>query len=79
MSWDTNRGPTGYTVCELRNGTNGAFIAQGSIGHGSKQMVEYVRFGRENHTYTAANAVRFDNFMLRTNQTGGAATNWVWQ
>lgn len=78
MSYNTNTGPTGYTVVELRNGTNGAFIARGGIGHGGKQMAEYVRFGRENHAYTAANAVRFDNFMLRTNM-GAAATNWIWQ
>jgi hypothetical protein len=79
LSWDTNVGPTGFGYCELRNGTNGAFIARAGLGLNSKQMVEYVRFGREDHSYTAANAVRFDNFMIRTNQTGGAATNWVWQ
>lgn len=78
LSYDTNSGPTGYSVLELRNGTNGAFIARGGLGHGSKQMAEYIRFGREDHSYSTTYYVRLDNAMVRTN-FGTACTNYIWQ
>jgi hypothetical protein len=78
LSYDTNSGPTGYSVLELRNGTNGAFIARGGIGHNGKQMAEYVRCGRENHSYSTTYYVRVDNMMIRTNY-GTACTNYIWQ
>ena len=79
LSWDTNTAPTGQSRLELRNGTNGAYIDSRNIGHGSKQMVQYVRFGKENHVFTDTIKVSFDNFMLRLNQTVNRGTNYLWQ
>lgn len=80
ISWDTNSGPTGYSVLELRNGTNGAFIGRSALGHGAKQMAQTVRVMKTDiHTFGENHEVTVSPIWMRFNQTGTTPTNYVWQ
>jgi len=80
LSYDTNQGPTGYSEFQLRNGTNGALIGVSGLGHGSKQMAQYISFLKTDvHTYNEPHEVTLDNVMLIYSTTGGTATNYLWQ
>jgi len=77
MSWMTNMGTKGMSYLSLRNGTNGALIMSTNIGHGSPRLVDYTRFGKENHAFTDVVKVRIDNVNFRFNSR--TVTNYIWQ